>query len=122
MNPSLITYQSLESISSTTLQCPCANKTMPFGTFLSFSPVFHQICSSGFITNDWISHMMNNFLGSFSYDWRAKAYQQFQILSDLCQLANAVTNAAKNRFLSQFFVASSIMNEIDFNQQHIILF
>ncbi|CAF1134851.1 unnamed protein product [Adineta ricciae] len=116
-NPSLTTYKSFESIYSTTLQCPCANKTMTFGTFLSFSPVFHQICSSGFVTDDWIYHMMNNILASFSIDWRAKAYQQFQILSDLCQLANTVINAAMNKFLSQFFVASSIMNEIDFNQQ-----
>ncbi|CAF1056856.1 unnamed protein product [Adineta steineri] len=116
-NPSLTLYNSLESIYSTTLQCPCANKTIPYQTFISLSPVFHQLCSSGFVTNDWIQQMMDSMTTDVSYDWRIDAYKQFQILSDLCKLANRTIDVGMNKFLSQSFITSYVMNEIDFNKQ-----
>ncbi|CAF1305597.1 unnamed protein product [Adineta ricciae] len=116
-NPSLATYNLLEMKYSTELRCPCANKTMSYRTFISLSPVLHQICSSGFVTNDWIYQIMSNMFIVVSYDWRLKAYKQFQILSDLCQLANATIDAAMDKFLSQLFVASSVLSEMDFDQQ-----
>ncbi|UJR17612.1 hypothetical protein I4U23_004508 [Adineta vaga] len=115
--PSLTTYRSLEMSYSTTLQCPCSNKTIPYRRFLSFSPVFHPICSSGFIHYDWIYLMEQSRNNEISYDWRNKAYIQFQLLADLCQLAKKTIDAVMERSLSQFFIASSITNEIDFNQQ-----
>ncbi|CAF1209410.1 unnamed protein product [Adineta ricciae] len=116
-NPSFTTYTSLESKYSTTLRCPCANKTMFYRRLLSLSPVFHQVCSSGFVQSDWIEQMINSMRYRNPYDWRGNAYKQFQVLSDLCQLANQTIIAAMDRFLSQSFIASSVMNEIDFNEQ-----
>ncbi|CAF3904501.1 unnamed protein product [Adineta steineri] len=51
--PSLTTYKSL-GIHSATLQCPCLNKAILHQKFVSLSPHFHQICSSGFVHDDWI--------------------------------------------------------------------
>ncbi|UJR19493.1 hypothetical protein I4U23_022622 [Adineta vaga] len=117
-NPSLTTYNSLEMIYSTTLRCPCTNQTISYRTFISFSPTFHQICSSGFVHNDWITVVMKNSRnGGVDYDWRNKAYIQFRILSNICQLANKTINSAIDKFLSQFFISSSVINEMDFNAQ-----
>ncbi|UJR19648.1 hypothetical protein I4U23_022782 [Adineta vaga] len=117
-NPLLTTYNSLEMKYSTTLRCPCANKTISYGRITSFSPIFHQICLSGFIQDTWIKEMIEStYKASKSYDWRLKAYKEFQILSDFCHLANKTINAAIDRFLSQFFVASSVMNKINFEKQ-----
>ena len=116
-NPSIATYKSLKTIYSTALRCPCSNKTIPHQLFMSFSPTFHQICSSGFVHDVWITtleHTANYFVRS---DWRNKAFTQFQILSDLCQLSNKTIHDAVDRFLSQVFIASSMMNELDFHQQ-----
>ncbi|CAF1529865.1 unnamed protein product [Adineta ricciae] len=117
LKPSLITYNSLEAKYFTSLRCPCTNETIPYRKLISFSPVFHQICSSGFTTDDWIFTMISSIGNSDDYDWRQRAYRQFQILSDLCQLANKTIHAAIDRFLTQFFIVSSVMNENDFNQQ-----
>ncbi|UJR07421.1 hypothetical protein I4U23_011707, partial [Adineta vaga] len=116
-NPSIIIYKSLENIYSTTLRCPCSNKTISHQTFMSFSPTFHQICSSGFIDDAWIKMLKSSRNYYVSNDWSNKANQQFQLLSDLCRLANRTIIDAIDRFLSQVFIASSIMNEMDFNKQ-----
>ena len=114
----LKTYKSLEMKYSKTLRCPCANKTMSYGRITSFSPIFHQVCSSGFVQEPWIKQMIDSTgKASTSYDWRLKAYKEFQILSDFCYLANKTINVTIDTFLSQFFVASSVMNEVDFEKQ-----
>ncbi|UJR12721.1 hypothetical protein I4U23_016895 [Adineta vaga] len=116
-NPTIKTYNSLEIIYASTLRCPCSNKTISYKNFLYFSPVFHQICSSSFVQNGWIEMIKLN-AGILSLDdWRNKAYPQFQILSDLCQLANKTIIDAIDRFLNQFFISSSLINENDFSKQ-----
>ena len=50
-------------------------------------------------------------------DWRNRAFSQFQLLSNLCQLSNKTTNDAVQRFLLQSFVASSVLPKTDFDTQ-----
>ena len=116
LSPSLATYNSLESKYSTTLRCPCTNKAILYESFVSFSPVFHQICSSGLIGSDWTTVLRYNWPSSNS-DWRVQAPSQFQMLSDLCSLANKTIDDAINRFFSQSFVTSTVMNEVAFSKQ-----
>lgn len=116
-NPSLSTYKSLESIDSATLRCPCSNKTISHHMFLSFSPTLHQLCSSGFVGEDWITILKNTAGDILMNDWRNQAHQYFQTLSDFCQLANTTISRAVHRFLSQIFITSSMMKELNFNQQ-----
>lgn len=116
-NLSFTTYKSLENIYSTTLQCPCANKTISQEIFLSFSPRFHQICSSGFVDDQWITLLKYRATISTDTDWFKKASAQFQLLTDLCDLANQTITNAVQRFYQQTFVTSSIMDETDFNKQ-----
>ncbi|CAF1606348.1 unnamed protein product [Adineta ricciae] len=117
-NPELETYNSLESIYSATLRCPCANKAIPYNNFLSFSPVLHPICSSSFVHPTWIRILKSSYYPiPHGNDWRHEAHIQFQILSDLCQSANKTIIDAISRFLNQFFIASSMMNAADFAKQ-----
>lgn len=116
-NPSLATYNSLENIYSTTLHCPCANKTISQQIFLSFSPTFHQICSSGFVDDQWISLLKYRATISTETDWFKKAGAQFQLLADLCNLVNQTITNAVQRFSQQTFVTSSIIHQTDFNKQ-----
>jgi hypothetical protein len=81
-------------------------------------PILHQVCSSDFVSDDWISilksipevSMKNN-------DWRRNAHSQFQLLSILCQLANKTINDAVHRFIMQSFITSSVLIENHFNIQ-----
>ena len=62
----LVFYASLEKITitktiqqfnekySTTLNCPCSQVAVPYGNFMSFQPIFHHVCSSDFVQDQWI--------------------------------------------------------------------
>ncbi|CAF3928555.1 unnamed protein product, partial [Adineta steineri] len=59
-NPSLPHYNNLKRLNSNTLICPCYTTTMPYDTFIALSPTLHQVCSSDFISDRWISVLKNS--------------------------------------------------------------
>ncbi|CAF1172455.1 unnamed protein product [Adineta steineri] len=116
-NPSLSTYKNLQMLYSATLNCPCSTKTISYRSFVSLSPVLHQVCSSGFVTDDWVVLFKQSTNIESPNDWRNRAGAQFQLLSDFCRLANKTIDDSVDRFLKKFFIASTVFNEIDFNTQ-----
>ncbi|CAF1250710.1 unnamed protein product [Adineta steineri] len=120
-NPSLIDYNNLERLNSNTLICPCSTTLIPYHTFISLSPSLHQVCSSDFVSDRWISVLKNStfsktFLSINSVtDWRYRASSQFQLLSNLCQLANRTIDDAIRRFIYQSFAVSNLLSEDNFN-------
>ncbi|CAF1531152.1 unnamed protein product [Adineta ricciae] len=117
LNPSLSTFQSLDVKYSTELQCPCSNQAIPHQSFISFSPILHQICRSSFVLDDWITILKALLHRVANTSWSTLAYMQFAILSHLCQLANETINDAIDQYLLQFFIASSALNEANFYLQ-----
>ena len=117
LNPSLITYNDLQELYSQTLRCPCSTTTIQYEAFISLSPILHQVCSSGFVKDPWLSTMTSIATFRMSIDWRNRAFSQFQLLSDLCQLSKKTTNDAVQRFLLQSFVASSVLPKTDFDRE-----
>ncbi|CAF1449251.1 unnamed protein product, partial [Adineta steineri] len=117
-NPSLTKYNQLQILYPDTLTCPCANTTMPYETFVSLSPVFHQLCSSDLISESWILLLSNSgpedVVGS---SWISKAAQYFGLLSRICQLANLTATDNIRDFFARTFVTSYVLIETDFNIQ-----
>lgn len=83
---------------------------------MSFSPTFHQICSSSFVHEYWMRILQYQSPPS-NNDWTNRAFMEFQLLSNICQLAKRTINNAIKRFLSQPFIVSTVMNEINFERQ-----
>ncbi|CAF1468909.1 unnamed protein product [Adineta ricciae] len=116
-SPSLQTYIDLEQSHSTILRCPCSESAILYQKFLTLSPRLHQVCTSIFVEDDWIELLMSLMDYRSLKDWRNRASSEFRILSDFCQLANRTISDAVNRYLSQFFITSSILSKTDFEQQ-----
>lgn len=116
-NPSLNTYNDLQNLYSNSLRCPCSTMTIPYQNFISMSPTLHQVCSSDFVDDRWISILELSTTFWISIDWRNLAYTQFQLLSNLCQLANKTVNDSVSRFLLQSFVTSTTLTKTDFDTQ-----
>ncbi|CAF0967598.1 unnamed protein product [Adineta steineri] len=115
--PSLTTYKDLQDKYSKTLKCPCSNVIIPHQQFVSLSPVFHQVCKSDFVTEKWLSLLKRIRIRYSNIDWRNRAFSQFHLLSDLCELANKTIDDARHRFLSQPFIISNVLPETDFHEQ-----
>ncbi|CAF4116566.1 unnamed protein product, partial [Adineta steineri] len=117
-NPSLTKYNQLQILYPDTLTCPCANTTMPYETFVSLSPVFHQLCSSDLISESWILLLSNSGpLDVVGSSWISKAAQYFGLLSRICQLANLTATDNIRDFFARTFVTSYVLIETDFNIQ-----
>jgi hypothetical protein len=74
------------------------------------------VCSSDFIDDRWLLVLADasDYLG---IDWRNTVFSIFHLLSEICQRANNTIEDAVNQFLSQSFIASSVISEFDFNTQ-----
>ena len=116
-NPSLETYIDLQQSYSHTLRCPCSTMTISYHKFMKFSPVLHQVCSSDFTTQKWLTILEQTIPLYIEIDWRNRAYGQFSLLSKLCQLANETVRNAIDHFLLQSFVVSNMLTETDFDLQ-----
>ncbi|CAF0911325.1 unnamed protein product [Rotaria sp. Silwood1] len=87
-NPSLKTYQKLQDKYSTTLNCPCLINTMSYKQFIIAETTMHQICSSDFISEQWIHALYIPDASRYSaIDFRTTASSQFEVLKTLCVLA-----------------------------------
>ena len=116
-NPSLNTYNNLESFYPYTLKCPCSRILIPYKKFVSFSPRFHQICSSDYIGDRWLLLLKKSFTPFTDDDWRNRGYYQFNLLSKFCQLSNETVENAIKEFLFESFILSNLLSKIEFNIQ-----
>ncbi|UJR12873.1 hypothetical protein I4U23_017047 [Adineta vaga] len=116
-NPSIISYETLHISYPSTLKCSCSTKAIPYTNFLSLSPTIHQVCSSDFVDKRWISWLMQGQNQWTLFDWRNTGPSQFELLSELCQLANKTINEVVDRFLSQSFIVSNLLTANDFDAQ-----
>jgi hypothetical protein len=76
-NPSLKTYKELENKYSTNLKCPCSTSTMPYKNFITTKTIMHQICSSDFVSRQWIDALFIPDAARYSaIDFRTTANSQ----------------------------------------------
>ena len=72
-----ITFHQLHLEHAKTLSCPCSTISVPYKTFVSNIIQFHPICSSVFITQQWIEALYLSTASSFdALDFRKTAYSQ----------------------------------------------
>ncbi|CAF0824548.1 unnamed protein product [Adineta ricciae] len=88
--PSLPIYKNLLQRSSYTLECSCSQLSVKHKSFLNITPIFHAICSSEFVSNEWISYLFHKKFSEDQIpasDFLYSAVGQFQSLSLICQLS-----------------------------------
>ena len=54
--PTVNVYTELQTKYSQTIVCPCTQMSINYEKFISFDPTFHQICSSDFVTEQWLNY------------------------------------------------------------------
>jgi len=87
---------------SATIDCPCQNILVPYQSFISIKPHYHQLCSSDFVATNsaWIPLLYSSTAGIqyFYDDYRLFAVPQFRLLSSLCTIANETVTEAITQF------------------------
>ncbi|CAF3670286.1 unnamed protein product [Rotaria sp. Silwood1] len=117
--PSQATYEKLMESYASKLQCSCSQISMSYGQVMTMNVIFHQVCSSDFVSDLWL-----NFLFSNSYwfvyeraDIRVRGSAFFNFLSTLCKLATSIIQNAIWQFLSEQFINVNLIPESLFHVQ-----
>ena len=110
-NPSLQTIRDFQSHAefSSTLICPCQSINIPYGSFISIIPEFHQLCTSDFVRSnfDYIQLFYQQ-EASLLYphdDYHIFAIPHARMLESSCKLANQTLVEALSAFISNSIVS-----------------
>jgi hypothetical protein len=120
--PSQSTYESLQSLYSDTLQCPCSNISMSYkNVTIYLNATFHPICLSDFVSEQWLTYF--NYYGADGawwlqlHDFRKWGILFFQLLQSFCSLANSTVYNATEQFQLSSFITSVAIPSTQFQAQ-----
>ena len=109
--PSYDEYQILYEKQKEKLSCPCSTITSEYKDFLYIKPIFHQLCTSDFISDKWINAeiwqppVMNN------WDFRRQRRLVFSAMASFCSLANETIFNALVSFTSTQMISAEVLSE-----------
>jgi hypothetical protein len=108
--PTLAQYSQLYATYPQTLTCPCTQISINYGKFLHVEYSFHQVCSSVFVTENWINYLSILWEREplETDDFRAAGKFTFQLLSALCDLVNTTVSDSLTRFYSSQYVSAFV--------------
>ena len=98
LSPSQKEFDSLYSLYSASLRCPCKKVSFPFQSFMSLEPQMHSVCNNPFL-NDLITIADSRLLLSL-----------LRSLQDLCQLANRTLSYSIPQFLLTRYVSGQLVS------------
>ena len=121
--PNLTQYLQLYSKYSQTLTCPCGKISIRYDKFLRINYTLHQVCSSVFVSDDWIAYLPSKLeRGSyFLSDFRMVSSSIFETMKILCSLSNQTIFDSLSRFYSNEYVALSVTSKQLFQSQSQLL-
>ncbi|CAF1637182.1 unnamed protein product, partial [Adineta ricciae] len=111
--PDIDAYKSLLLEHGDTLQCRCSSVSSKYNNFVQIQPIFHPICSSLFVSEEWYMNITSSLAPDlFIYDTRD--YRRFlsshlQLLSGLCSEAMQSVNSYITQFLESFFLTDQLV-------------
>ena len=123
--PSLSVYEDLLKAQPQSLQCPCSKISFNYETFLSIDFRSHAICSSPFVSEDWIlfTYQQNGpFLRFERTDFRRTAVGQYQLLSSLCALSRKNVRDALLQLNATAFTDTRLVSSDELHRRMQILF
>ncbi|CAF0905234.1 unnamed protein product [Adineta ricciae] len=94
-------------------QCICSRLSIRYGTFLTITARFHQICSSDLISNRWINVIYSGKNSTFfpPGDFRGIGSSQFQSLASFCFLSQTTIEDNLNTFYDLSLINSELLFE-----------
>ncbi|CAF1195609.1 unnamed protein product [Adineta steineri] len=118
--PSLEIYKDLLKQSYDSLECPCSQMSIKYKAFLSITAHFHEVCSSNFISNEWILYLYEKRFSnneSSADDFYHSAVGQFKLLSSFCTLSKETVNNSIIQLIASDFINSQLLSPDVLNVQ-----
>ncbi|CAF3672222.1 unnamed protein product [Rotaria socialis] len=106
---------------TTDLSCPCKHASIQYSMFVSLKVLkYHPICSSQFLSLDYLKALMGDSLVVDPDSIRFKGQflaGQLSLLSSFCTMANDTMNTSLALFVGKQFIAAQILTNDQFQAQ-----
>jgi hypothetical protein len=117
-SPSLTNFDKLSSNYPLTLLCPCSQISIPHERFVTFTPQYHQVCSTKFVDEQWIASLFHiRTSNGYPLDYRLFASAHFQVLASLCHTANRSVSDMLKAFATSQMISSQVLSSAAFEIQ-----
>ncbi len=118
--PSQTTFEKLHIEYSNQLKCPCKQSLISYERFLSLTPEYHPVCSSLFISSDWLLSM--SYLNWPDYyfdidDFRVTGLITFKVIETLCSYAEIIIRNSWLNFKQSLYVTEMILSKSEMIEQ-----
>ncbi|CAF0722498.1 unnamed protein product [Adineta steineri] len=122
-SPDLAQYSDLYSKYPQALTCPCTNITIKYGKFLEINYTLHQLCSSVFVTNDWIDYLAQNYVLTTQYvaGFLQLGTYMFQAVKTFCESSNKTISDSLSQFYVNEYTSLTVISKQLFQYQSQIL-
>mgnify|MGYP001032830980 FL=1 len=105
-------FSELNSEYGDNLSCPCSVIITSYQTFVSNTIIFHPICSSFFVSQQWIDALYLSDRSRYGIgDFRTTAVSQFQLLSSLCSISQDLISRTKIDLNDKEFTTTFLLQE-----------
>jgi hypothetical protein len=117
-NPSYSNYTQLFSQHPHTLSCPCTSIAIPRKTFLQLNVSYHEVCSSTFVQDKWISFLAPpDGFDHVSIEFHYTGEPLFRMLASLCNLTKQLIDNELLTFASTSLITAGVMSNDTFTEQ-----
>ena len=117
-NPSYSMYQQLFDQYPLTLSCPCTTISIPQKEFLQLNPSYHPVCSSIFVTDEWVMtlrHLQPTRFISTYFNYIAPSF--FQMLASFCTLSKQLVAEELLNFNDAVIISDDVISSSSFIEQ-----
>ncbi|CAF1027829.1 unnamed protein product [Adineta steineri] len=119
--PSFELYNQLKHDHADKLSCSCSIIASTFNSFVNIKAVFHEICLSPFVSDQWRINLTAGLVPDLSTyaqnDYRRFLSAHLQFLQGLCQLSTESVNNSIKQFLSSLFITADLLSEENFHER-----
>lgn len=97
--------------------CLCSSNSIPYSTFISFTlPRFHQVCSSSFVSDQWISIVFNISESNLTVSQMFLG-AHFKFLANICQYAQQAIEDNSAILQSSHLVSATLLPRATLGEQ-----
>jgi len=118
-SPAIDQYSALYNIYLDSLSCPCSQISINYQDILTVNFDIHQICTSIYVTPEWIAYMsaLTNITFLYNEDFRSTASYVFQGLRAFCKSSNETTVYGLRNLLTSRYISSYLVSRNTFELQ-----
>jgi hypothetical protein len=110
--PKQSVYENLRKKYADSLQCACTKVSIPYEEFVKIVPSFHQVCSSDFISQQWIDFVFKaDSTLIWPIDVRTSLSAMWQLIRTFCQSATDTVLNALDQFNNSPLITVMLLNE-----------